>query len=335
MKASQNIQQYLLASPNGFEVSILNYGAILQSIKVPVAESKLEVLLGFEKLSDYLQDSAYIGAIAGRYCNRIADASFELNGENFKLQKNDGKNQLHGGPLGFNQKYWQVVEYVQDENPKIKLLYESHDGEQGFPGNLTCFVTYQILNEYQLVINIEAKCDKSCPVNLTGHAYFNLNGNQDLIENHELQVSAEHYLPITDDCIPTGEMRKVAGSDLDFLHPGSVKNGIDSDDLQIINQKGIDHNFVLTNYDQATRPVAVLYSPESNLEMTLSTNKPGLQVYTGNHLSKPFVAYQGICLEPQYFPDSPNQREFPNCILQPGETYHHRIIYQFNYRNSG
>lgn len=335
MSESQSICQYQLGDKNGLQVGVLNYGAILQSIRVPVGERQIEVLLGFQAADDYLEDKAHIGAIAGRYCNRIANASFELNGEKFHLEKNDGDNLLHGGPQGFNQKFWRVVEYQQNQHPKITLAYESADGEQGFPGNLKNFVTYRIVEGHQLVIDINAQCDKPCPVNLTGHAYFNLNSSQRLIRNHELQIDAKKFLPIADNCIPTGELREVAESDFDFQQAAQVGPRIESNDLQIRKQKGIDHNFVLNGNNQSARAVAMLYSPESKIEMTLSTNMPGLQIYTGNHLSAPFESYQGICLEPQYFPDSPNQVAFPDCILHPEKSYHHQIIYDFRLRNNG
>ena len=325
------IQQYFLTADNGFSVTILNYGAILQSIKIPAGRLQVEVLLHYLRPDEYVSDTAYLGAVVGRYCNRIARGQFKTREGDFQLPLNNGKHHIHGGPNGFNKKTWELVERFDGDAPGIKLQCQSGDGEEGYPGNMTATATYRLKDGKKLVIDLEATCDKETPINLTGHAYFNLNSDQSNIENHHLQINAEQYLPIDESSIPTGEFARVTDSPFDFLQATQLADRIHAPHPQVQNHSGLDHNFVLTNQLDMTQLAATLFSPQSKIQMRVYTNKPGLQVYTGNHLVAPFQPYQGICLEPQYYPDSPNHLHFPNCFLLPGQTYHHQIIYDFEW----
>ena len=329
MNQPVKIQQYFLTTNNGFSVTVLNYGASLQSIKIPQGRSQVEVMVGYLRPDEYVADTSCMGAIAGRFCNRIAHGKYQRNGHTHQLTLNDGEHHLHGGEQGFNKRMWQVVERINGQSPGIKLAYFSADGEEGYPGNVNATAIYQILDDNKLLIDIEATSDKETPINLTGHGYFNLNRNNDSIENHHLQVRASHYLPIDDSCIPTGEIEPVGGSDFDFLQPVAVGQRLHSSDPQIARQSGLDHNFVLDDADGDSQLAATVFSPQTQITLNLYTNQPGLQVYTGNHLSGQFKPYQGICLEPQFFPDSPNHPQFPDCFLRPGQKYRHRIIYEF------
>ncbi|TQV73769.1 galactose mutarotase [Aliikangiella marina] len=329
MSEQDKLQQYFLTMENGLSVTILNVGATVQSIKVPYKGRQAEMVLGYLRPQEYVTDNFHMGAIAGRFANRIANGQFSLGANDYQLPTNCGDHHLHGGPNGFNRKIWHLVERFNDNEPGVKLECTSIDGEEGYPGNVTASATYRIVDGRKLVLDIEASSDQPTPINLTGHAYFNLNEGSGLIDNHLLQVNANRYLTTDVNCIPTGEYKTVVSSDLDFSEATELKGRIDSSYAPIRAQKGIDHNFIINDYNQQTKLAATVLSPQSGVQMRIYTNMPGLQVYTGNHLTTPFQPYQGLCLEPQFFPDSPNHPEFPNCILSPGETYHHQIVYEF------
>lgn len=322
------IRQYELTTATGFSASVLNYGAILQSIKVPTESGLTEVLLGYQQPQTYLDDDAYMGAIAGRYCNRIADGLFTLSGKAYQLSINSGAHHLHGGTHGLSHKYWQL-EQSSESSQSITLKTFSPDSEQGYPGNVQVEVTYTLQADNKLIIDMKATTDKITPFNLTGHAYFNLNTDHSSAINHHLKVYADKYLPIDDSGIPTGELLSVAKTPFDFRELSELSAHVNDDSPAVASQKGIDHNFVLNDQSESVTLAAELYSPQSGVHLKVHTNKPGLQIYTGNHLSGDFEPYQGVCLEPQYYPNSPNQSEFPECFLKPGDTYHHQIIYEF------
>jgi len=331
MDQPPRVQQYFLTADNGFSVTLLNYGAVIQSIKVPSSKAQTEVCLGYLRPDEYVTDNACLGAVVGRYCNRIAYGQYSTQRGTFQLPVNNNEHHLHGGPNGFHKKYWEFVERFDGDSPGIKLSCTSIDGEEGYPGNVTATATYRIVNGKRLVLDLEATSDQETPLNLTGHAYFNLNSDPSSIENHHLHVNANQYLPVDASCLPTGEIKEVKGSDFDFTNSTALGARIHSDNPQIAQLSGIDHNFVLANPTKDTQLAATVFSPQSHIQLRVYTNMPGLQVYTGNHLSGQHQPYQGLCLEPQYYPDSPNQRHFPNCFLQPGETYHHQIIYEFGW----
>ncbi|MCW8877256.1 MAG: galactose mutarotase [Kangiellaceae bacterium] len=316
-----------ITNKNGMSCTILPYGGIIQSIRFPVEGELVETVLNYADLEDYLSDNFYLGAIVGRYCNRIANGKFRIGESSYQLASNNEQNHLHGGVKGFSKQVWNIESTTTNS---ISLSYLSSDGEEGYPGNLDVKVSYRLDDKNSLAIDITAKVDKPCPVNLTGHTYFNLSNNSSTIEKNLLKVNAEKFLPIDGSCIPTGELKEVVNTPFDLIGFRELGSVIGSNDFRISSQQGIDHNYVLSQSAGEVSHAASVYCPESKIQLEVSTNMPGLQVYTGNHLSGPFKRYQGLCLEPQYFPDSPNQVEFPSSLLMPDEEYHHRIIYRFS-----
>lgn len=320
------MEHFTIANKNGMSCTILPFGGTIQSIKFPVGEELVETVLNYSNVFDYTSDQFYLGATIGRYCNRIKNGKFKIHGHEYQLATNNAQNHLHGGTKGFNKQVWEVATHTSNS---LSLTYISNDGEEGYPGNLTTRIDYLLDDKNSVVIEITAMVDKPCPVNLTGHCYFNLNRTQSTIENHQLKVNAQKFLPVDDSGIPTGQLNNVKNSPFDLTEFRNLHSVIHSDDYWIRAQQGVDHNFVLAQSKRVESVAATVYSPETRIQLELMTNMPGLQVYTGNHLSSPFRKYQGLCLEPQYFPDSPNRVEFPSSILMPKEVYHHRIAYRF------
>jgi aldose 1-epimerase len=326
---NKKLTEYSIGSDSGIRLSCLNYGGVLKSLSLPVNGERIETLLGYQSAQQYLQDKFYLGAVIGRYSNRIANAQFSQNGKTYHLEANDGNNNLHGGSHGLHQKYWQLDQATENA---ITFKCESPDGEGGFPGNVKFTLRYQIASA-TVTIDLFAETDQETPINLTGHAYFNLNReNHQSIENHQLAVYSDSLLVSPRDGIPTGEMKPVDATDFDFRELKTLDWLRDSKELMIQQQSGLDHNFVFANKTASSGSVkvATLYSPQTHIELTVSSNMPGLQVYSGNHLTIPFSPHQGICLEPQYYPDSPNHSDFPSCLVKPGDVYHHQIKYHFN-----
>lgn len=329
----REVSLYTLTNANDLEVKITNYGGIVTSIQTPDVDGNLDnVVLGFESLEDYIPNDPYLGAIIGRYANRIEDGEFTIDGTTYELATNDGDNHLHGGDEGFDKKLWDAE--MQDGS--LKLTYLSEDGEEGYPGNLDVMVVYSLTDDNELKIEYEATTDKATPVNLTSHSYFNLSGQPDAtILDHELILNADRYTPVNDELIPTGELAEVEGSPFDFTESKEV--GAEIDDVE----GGYDHNWVLnSSEDDSLFHAATLFHPDSGREMKVFTEEPGIQFYSGNFLDgslegpdgTPFVQHAALCLETQHFPNSPNEPDFPSTILEPGETYQTTTIYQFSTR---
>lgn len=324
------IQSYTLSIPGEIEVTFLNYGGIIQKILVPDKNNHMEdVVLGFDNPEDYKKDHPYFGALIGRYANRIAEGKFTLDGRTFTLQKNNGKNSLHGGLIGLDRVFWNVEK--NPDNLSYTLTHKSPDGHEGYPGNLEIEVTYRISNGRELIIDYRATTDKPTPVNLTNHTYFNLGGkNAENILDHELWINADHYTVVSDDLIPTGDIFSIIGAK-DFREHKAI--GKDVGNLN----GGYDHNYVL-NEAPIFDPKARLFHPGSGRTMEVFTTEPGIQFYSGNQLDGKLVGkngvkygkYQGLCLETQHFPDSPNHSHFPDTILRPGEVYNSKTIYRFS-----
>lgn len=325
------VEQFILANNSGMEVRIINYGATITDILVPDRNGKAgNVVLGFDSLNDYLQtENPYFGATIGRYANRIANARFRLNGKEYALDANNNGNTLHGGFKGLDKVIWQPVAL---SDSSVKFSYLSLDGEGGFPGSLQVEVTFSITSENELIIQFMASAAEPTPVNLTGHSYFNLSAGADsTILNHELKLFANRYTPVNEQLIPTGELLAVNGTPYDFTTAKPIGR-----DLPAVTG-GYDHNFVLEDHSNGLKPAAELVHPASGRALRILTTYPGIQFYSGNFLNGTLVGrggvrYQrhaGLCLEPQYFPDSPNRPEFPDTILKPGQTYNHTIVYQF------
>jgi aldose 1-epimerase len=317
-----------------------HFGGIITEIHAPGRDGKLaDVTLGYGSLEPYLENPTFFGTLVGRYANRIGNAEFELNGKVYHLLKNDGKNHLHGGKEGFHKKLW-VSRVISDEGlEKLELTCCSADMEEGYPGNLDVKVLYSLDDADALAIEYYAVSDKDTVVNLTNHAYFNLAGHgAGFIGGHMLQLNTDQFTVINSECIPTGEIRSVEGTPLDFRKPANIGEGLKREDEceQMRFGHGFDHNFVLKGGGRGIVKAAEAYEPASGRRMEVFTDKPGIQFYSGNFLApvtgKLGVIYQrrgGFCLETQYFPDSINKKNFPSPLLRAGEKYRFTTKYIF------
>ena len=331
---------YTLTNDNGVEVKITNYGGIVVSLLVPDRNGKLDdVVLGYKTLKEYIKNSPYFGAIIGRYSNRIGKARFTLNSVECILAQNNGENHLHGGIKGFDKVVWDAEEVRGDDSVGLKLTYLSKDGEERYPGNLSVTVIYILTNNNELKINYSATTDKDTVVNLTNHSYFNLTGTGEwTILGHELMLNADRFTPVDDGLIPTGELRSVKGTPMDFTRPTAIGARIEQDDEQLNLGPGYDHNWVLNNQNGSLALAARVYEPVYGRIMEVYTTQPGMQFYSGNFLDgtitgkngKAYVKRFAFCLETQHFPDSPNKPDFPSTVLKPGEKYTQSTIYKFS-----
>jgi aldose 1-epimerase len=335
------VQLYVLTNANGVKAQIMDYGATVVSLEVPDRDGKMaDVVLGYDNLRDYIKNSPYFGAIVGRYGNRIAKGRFTLEGVEYTLAKNNGENHLHGGIKGFDKVLWKSESVNKQNAVGVKFSYLSKDGEEGYPGNLDCSVTYLLTNDNELKIEYLAATDKPTPVNLTHHGYFNLTGCERDILGHELMLKADRLTPVDSGLIPTGELRPVKGTVMDFTKPTPIGARINSDDQQIKFGGGYDHNWVLKRTGKGLSLAARVYEPSSGRIMEVLTTEPGVQFYSGNFLDgtitgKGGIVYEhryGFCLETQHYPDSPNKPSFPSVILHPGQKYAQTTIYRFSTR---
>jgi aldose 1-epimerase len=331
------VEIYTLSNVNGIEAQIMTYGATIVSLKTPDRDGHLQnIVLGFDTLDPYLAGVPYYGATVGRYANRIARARFTLDGTTYNLVANDGANSLHGGTRGFDKRVWRSDATASRNS--LKLTYVSASGEEGYPGQLTAHVTYRLLDDDSLSIEYEATTTAPTPVNLTNHAYFNLSGDptRSILE-HKLTINADKFTPVDATLIPTGELRAVAGTPFDFRTEAVIGSRIDADDAQLSVGRGYDHNWALNAaHDNALRFAASLADPVSGRVLEVRTTQPGLQFYSGNFMNGKHAGQgsvygyrTGLCLETQYFPDSPNQPAFPSTILRPGETYAQKTVLHF------
>ena len=325
--------EYTITNSSGMQASILNYGGTITKLITPDKNGKMgDVVLGFETFGGYTQkNEPYMGALVGRYANRIANAKFTLDGKTYKLAPNNFGNSLHGGNVGFDKVIWNV-EKIGDSS--LKLTYQSKDGEEGYPGNLNVQVIYTLGSDNSLKIDYTATTDKATPVNLTNHSYFNLSAGKDsTILDHVLQLNAEKYTPVNDQLIPTGQIADVKGTPFDFTTPKAIGKDIDKI------KGGFDHNLVLNKKGNDLQEAATVYDSGSGRFMEVFTTQPGIQFYTGNFLNgsltgtkenRKYVQHSGLCLETQHYPDSPHQPSFPTTILKPGETYRQTTVYKFS-----
>jgi aldose 1-epimerase len=333
----QQVDLYTLTNKNGMWVAITNFGGTVVSLKVPDRNGKIEdVVLGYDKVDDYVAGTAYFGAIVGRYANRIAHAKFTLDGITYSLAKNDGDNHLHGG---FNKRVWTAKDVSSDTEHALELTYISKDGEEGFPGNLSVKVVYTVTEDNELRIDYGATTDKDTVINLTNHCYFNLSGQgTGNILQHQLMIRADRFTPVDASLIPTGELRSVKGTPFDFTKETAIGARIEQDDPQLKLGKGYDHNFVLNGGTGVALSLAArARDPESGRVLELWTTEPGLQLYTGNFLDgirgkegKVYKRHYAFCLETQHFPDSPNHPDFPSTVLKPGQRYQSTTVYKFS-----
>ncbi len=300
-------------------VSVLDYGLRLSSVKVKRRQGNpQETVLGFNSLKDYEQDQAYIGAVIGRYANRIRNGRYRRGGVETQLVQNHGRHHLHGGVVGFHNQVWES----HQNGSGLEFSLVSPDGESGFPGNLRVVVRLSVEDNY-LRYEYSASSDKETPVNFSNHAYFNLNGRDQGVGLHQLKIDADSYLPVDDELLPLGNLVPVSNTPFDFRESKLISQDIDAHDQQLTRGTGYDHCYALNN------PGCVeLLSLENGLRLTVSTSEPGVQLYTANHLPKPRTA---VCLETQHFPDSPNQEGFPSVWLMPGKQFQSSTTYQFEF----
>lgn len=347
------LTRFILNNENGVSVGVLDYGAIVQSVSTPDKNGKTNLItLGFGEAPGYTAtgDDAdpYFGAICGRFSNRIAGGTFTLGGQEYVLAKNNDPNHLHGGKQGFNDKLWQARELpTTDKEAAVELTYISPDGEEGYPGQLTVTVVYSLNNKNELKIEYNASSTQATPINLTNHSYWNLSGveygeaakNSESIMNHQVLLNCDKYLPVDDTLIPTGELKSVTGTPMDFTSAKAVE--ADFEKLPNTKPKGYDHCFIRKEYEgplQKPELIARVFEPTSGRAMEIFTTEPAVQFYTGNFLEgKPsnghFPQYHGFCLECQHLPDSPNQNypEKYEAILKPGEIYQQTTIHRFSW----
>ncbi len=337
----QAVRLYTLRNTQGMTAEIMTYGAIVVSLTAPDKDGNFnDIVLGYDNLADYIKVSPYFGAIVGRYGNRIGKGKFTIDGTAYTLATNDGENHLHGGLKGFDKVVWDDAPVDRSDAVGVKLSYLSQDGEEGYPGNLKVSVTYLLTNRNELRIEYEATTDKATPVNVTHHGYFNLTGAERNILDHELMLNADRFTPVDAGLIPTGELRPVEGTPMDFRKRTAIGARIDNDYEQLKFGGGYDHNWVLNQKGDGMTQAAEVYEPTTGRLMTVRTTEPGIQFYAGNFLDgtitgKDGVVYKhryGFCLETQHYPDSPNKPDFPSTILRPGRVYETTTVYAFSTR---
>ncbi|WP_035668799.1 aldose epimerase family protein [Flavobacterium sp. 83] len=336
----EKIERYTLKNQKGMEVNIITFGGIISSLKVPNKAGKSEeVVIGFNSLEQYMKANPYFGAIIGRYGNRIAKGKFTLDGKEYSLAINNAPNALHGGPEGFNRVVWTAAEAKGGDSASLKLKYVSKDMEEGYPGNLTVFVTYTLKNDNSLEVLYEATTDKKTIVNLTQHSYFNLSADfSKPILDEQITIDADKLVPVAATLIPTGKLTDVTNTPFDFRKPKAIGKDIEAKDEQLKNGLGYDHCWVLNNQDKGYRFAASAYDSGSGRVLEVYTDQPGIQFYTGNFLDGTlpmrnggtYAHRTGFCLETQHYPDSPNQKDFPSTVLSPGENYKTKTTFKFS-----
>ena len=327
------VEIYTLSNVHGIKARLMTYGAILVSLDLPDKTGAFaDCVLGYDSLDGYLKTTPYFGAIVGRYGNRIAKGRFVLDGVEYKLATNNGENHLHGGNRGFDKVVWTAEPFIDSDAAGVSFTYLSKDGEEGYPGNLKAKVTYELTSADELRIDYEVTTDKATPANLTHHSYFNFAAGTRDILGHDLTLAASRFTPVDAGLIPTGELRAVAGSPMDFMTPAAIGSRI----AQV--EGGYDHNYVLDSGGGSLALAARVVEPDSGRVMEIFTTEPGIQFYSGNFLDgtiagkggRVYGKHWGFCLETQHFPDSPNKPAFPSTILRPGSVYTSRTVHKFS-----
>jgi aldose 1-epimerase len=336
----REVNQYTLSNGLGLTAQVINYGGAITSLSVPDRNGQVaDIVLGYDTLDGYISGTAYLGAIVGRYGNRISKGQFQLDGKSCQVTVNDGENHLHGGKIGFNKVLWDAIILKDAPEAAIQMQYVSPDREEGYPGTVRLKVTYTLTKKNELRIDYEGTTDQPTILNPTQHSYFNLSGNfTHTILNHLLMIEADSFTPVDKGLITTGQIRNVENTPMDFRNPVAIGARIDNKDEQLEFGRGYDHNWVLRGSAGQLRKGAELYDAASGRVMSVFTDQPGLQFYSGNFLDgsakgKKGIAYQyrsGLCLEAQAFPDTPNKPQFPPVTLRPGQTYRQTTIYQFS-----
>lgn len=326
----KDIYYYTINNNKGESVNILNYGGIVQALNVKNANGGLtDAVLGYDFLQPYINNEGYLGAIIGRYANRIKDAKFTLNGKQYNLYKNNGNNHLHGGKIGFDKKIWQA----ETDNNTLLLHIVSVDGDEGYPGNLDVTARYTFTDNSELIIEYNAAADNDTIVNLTNHSYFNLNGEGDIL-SHFVKINSDTYIATDSESIPV-KKQNVTGTPFDFRQGKQIGKDITKDDIQLNYAKGYDHNYVLSG--NISDAAAEVWSEVSGIKMLVFTDKPGMQFYSGNYLNgvkgkygKIYNRHCGFCMETQHYPDSINNPQFPSPVIKAGQEYKYTTIYRFS-----
>ncbi|HEX4574232.1 MAG TPA: aldose epimerase family protein [Gemmatimonadales bacterium] len=336
------VELFTLTTGRGMEVRAMTYGGIIVSLRVPDRAGHLDdVVLGYDRLDDYVRNSPYFGAIVGRYGNRIARGQFTLGGTVYRLATNNGPNHLHGGVRGFDKLVWGAEPFQRGDTVGVVFRHTSPDGDEGYPGTLTAAVTYTVTEQGELIVDYSARTDNPTPVNVTQHSYFNLAGDarRDILD-HQLTIAADSFTPVDSTLIPTGAIVPVAGTPFDFRAPVAIGARIEQSDEQLRRGQGYDHNFVLNRRGPGLMHAASVFEPTTGRVLDVFTTEPGVQFYSGNFLDgsitgkggRVYRHRYGLCLETQHFPDSPNHPTFPSTILRPGAAYQSRTVFRFSVR---
>lgn len=339
LKNGENVYKYLLKNDK-CEVELITYGGIITSIKVPDLNGNLiDVALGFNDFDSYLEGHPYFGAIVGRYANRIDNGSFSIDDNDYSIPINNNGTSLHGGIKGFDKVNWNVVSYDSINHNSIKLNYLSKHMEEGYPGNLNTYVKYTLTEDNELVVEYQAETDKPTVLNLTQHTYFNLSGESsgDILD-HNLLINADSFLPVNEKIIPTGEIKSVENTPFDFRKIKKIGKDINIEDRQLKLGNGYDHCWVLNDYNKKSRKIGEVNSNKTKINMEIFSDLPGVQLYTGNFLdgslnSKKDLKYinrSGFCLETQFYPNSPNNQNFPSTKLEPGKIFYSKTSFKFS-----
>ena len=339
LENGENVYKYLLKNDK-CEVELITYGGIITSIKVPDLNGNLiDVALGFNDFDSYLEGHPYFGAIVGRYANRIDNGSFSIDDNDYSIPINNNGTSLHGGIKGFDKVNWNVVSYDSINHNSIKLNYLSKHMEEGYPGNLNTYVKYTLTEDNELVVEYQAETDKPTVLNLTQHTYFNLSGESsgDILD-HNLLINADSFLPVNEKIIPTGEIKSVENTPFDFRKIKKIGKDINIENRQLKLGNGYDHCWVLNDYNKKSRKIGEVNSNKTKINMEIFSDLPGVQLYTGNFLdgslnSKKDLKYinrSGFCLETQFYPNSPNNQNFPSTKLEPGKIFYSKTSFKFS-----
>ena len=325
-----SVQIFTLKNSKNISVKILSYGGIIKEINTPDRNGTYKnIVLDYNKINSYTTDQSYLGAIIGRYANRIQNGKFKIDDSIYNLAKNNNENHLHGGLVGFDKVIWAAKTEIKDNSVSLILKYLSRDMEEGYPGNLKTSVIYTLTNDNELYIEYSATTDKKTIINLTNHSYFNLTGEKEDIDDHLLKINSKEYIPVNNNLIPIGQFENVFNSPFDFNEYKPIGEEINSSNNQLYIGNGYDHCWVLNKKYNEYGYSASLYDKNSGRLLEIYTDQPGIQVYSGNYLSDPFVKRQGVCLETQHYPDSPNQKKYPSTLLNPNEKFYSKTSFKF------
>ena len=338
LASGDSVTMFTLVNGNGMEVRVIDFGAIIQSIRVPDRDGHIDdVVLGYDDLASYVDDKRFIGIVPGRYANRIANAHFAIDGRTYELTRNNGPNHLHGGSRGFGKVLWRATPVHRGDSVGVELRYTSGAGEEGYPGTIEARVTYLLTPDDRISIFYHATTDAPTHVNLTQHSIFNLAGaGKGTVLGHVATIHASSFIPVDSTGIPLGPLAEVAGTPFDFRTPTPIGARIDADDAQLRASHGYDHCFVLDRAGDSMFHAAHVEEPTTGRTLDVYTTEPGMQFYTGNSFrgqigkgGTPYQPHAGFSLEAEHFPDSPNRPEFPSTLLRPGETYESQTIFAF------